>query len=131
MNTQILLVPATVLMLFAAVPTGAVPIGHHGGMILHCEPPHFFDETPAADAKVGSFQNFSVVASDNTDPATIKAFINNQPVSVKVNQERSGRFLVQGGLPQSVGKGRVWLKVTGDSVDGCDEFKSWFVNVGN
>lgn len=25
----------------------AVAIGHHGGLILHCEPPLFFEESPA------------------------------------------------------------------------------------
>jgi hypothetical protein len=125
------LLSAALLGLFVAAPAGAVPIGHHGGMILHCEPPHFFDEIPAADTRVGSFLSFSVTASENTDPATIKAFINNQQVPVTVDKERSGHYRVQGGLPQAVGKGRVWLKVSADSEEGCDEFKSWFVNVGN
>jgi len=117
---------------FCFSPTAwAVPIGHHGGMILNCEAPHFFDENPAADAKVSSFQKFSLTASDNTDPATIKAYVNNQPVAVIVEKDRAGRYAVSGGLPQAVSKGRIWLKVTADSQEGCDNFKSWFIHTAN
>lgn len=125
------LIPAGFLVLCIATPAGAVPIGHHGGILLHCEPPHFFDETPGADVKIARFQDFSLTASDNTDPSTIKAFINNEPITTTIEKDRSGAYAIHGRLPEATGKGRVWLRVSADSVDGCDNFKSWFVNVGN
>ncbi len=106
-------------------------VSHHGGPILHCEPPHFFDQTPAKDAKVQSIQDFSVTASDNTDRETIKMWANNEPVEVKITQERSGRFLIEGRLKSPVTTGKVWFRVNAEANDGCDENSAWNVYAGN
>lgn len=106
-------------------------VSHHGGPILHCEPPHFFDQTPAKDAKVGAIQNFSFTASDNTDRDTIKVWANNQPVEVTITQQHSGAFLIEGRLPQAVSKGKVWFRANAESNDGCDENTAWNVYAGN
>jgi hypothetical protein len=120
----------TVLALAVSNLAAAAPaVGHHGQMIIHCEPPHFFDETPGKDANVPSLSTFSVTASENTDPETIKLWLNNQPVQAKVTQERSGNYLAVGAIPANM-KGRVWLKATADSQEGCDDYSSWFVQIG-
>ncbi|MBS1212172.1 MAG: hypothetical protein H6R26_788 [Proteobacteria bacterium] len=107
----------------------AARIGHHGGLLLHCDPPQFFDETPVKDSSVSSFQQFSVTASDNTDPSTVKVWVNNEPVAVSVSVERSGRLLVQGSLAAPITSGKAWVRVTGDSKDGCDELYVWNVYI--
>lgn len=114
-------------LLLTASAAQSVPIGHHGGMILHCDPPHFFDETPTRDAKVSSFQDFSITASDNTDGTTVKVWVNNEPVPVSISEERSGRLLIKGSLPTPITRGKAWIRVTGDSKDGCDQLFVWNV----
>lgn len=108
----------------------AYGVSHHGGPLLSCEPPQFFDESPAKDAKVSSFQSFSITASDNTDRDTVKVSVNNEPVPVTITEERSGRLAIQGSLKEVVTSGRVWIRVTGYSKDGCDQLRVWNVYVG-
>ncbi|MEI7868070.1 MAG: hypothetical protein WCI11_09255 [Candidatus Methylumidiphilus sp.] len=123
---------ACMMLAFSSSAAFAAPrVSHHGGLILNCEPPHFFDQTPGKDGKAASIQDFSLTASDNTDQATIKAWANNEPVEVKVTQERSGSFLVQGRLKEPVTKGKVWFRVNAESNDGCDDNSTWNVYTGN
>jgi len=119
------------LALAASTATAAPKVGHHGGMILECEPPHFFDQTPGKDAKVGSIQDFSLTASENTDPETLKVWANNEPVPVTITPQRSGQLLIQGRLKEPVAKGKVWFRVNAESHDGCDENSAWNVYAGN
>lgn len=113
-----------------SLPSFGFAIGHHGGIILNCTAPVFFDESPAKDAKVRLFDTFSFTASENTDPETLHVWVNNQPVAVAITPERSGRLHVQGTLPQPIISGRVWIKVTGVSDDGCDDIHNWYVQAG-
>lgn len=114
------------LALLGASPLAqAYGTSHHGGTILDCTPPLFFDESPARDAQVGSIRDFSFTASDNTDAGTVKVWANNQPLTVAITELRSGRLAVQGSLPETVTQGKVWFKVTGVSKDGCDQLHNW------
>ena len=106
-------------------------LSHHGGIILNCEPPHFFDQTPGKDAKVAAVQDFSLTASDNTDRDTVKVWANNEPVEVSVTPQRSGQFLIQGRLKAPVASGKVWFRVNAESNDGCDENSAWNVYAGH
>ncbi|MFM8332043.1 MAG: hypothetical protein ACKN9T_10175 [Candidatus Methylumidiphilus sp.] len=126
-----LLFAALAAALSVSIAHAGPRIGHHGGLILDCEPPHFFDQTPGKDAKVASVQDFSLTASDNTDPATIKVWANNEPVIVAITPQRSGSFLIEGHLKEPVGKGKVWFRVNAESNDGCDENSAWNVYIGN
>ena len=81
-------IAATALLALALASSSAFAgsrVGHHGGIILDCESPHFFDQTPAKDAKVAGIQDFSLTASDNTDRETIKVWANNEPVDVETD----------------------------------------------
>lgn len=118
------------LLVLAGSALAGSRVGHHGGMILDCESPHFFDQTPGKDAKVANIQNFSVVASENTDQASIKVWANNEPVKVTVTPQRSGQFLIEGKLPSPVTAGKVWFRVNAESHDGCDDNSSWNVYAG-
>lgn len=90
----------------------------------------FFDESPSKDASVAEFSRFSVMASDNTDPATIKVWVNNQPVTPRVTPQRSGRLAIEGEVPAPIKSGRVWIKVSGFSHEECDELYNWHFSVG-
>jgi hypothetical protein len=105
----------------------AAGVSHHGGPILHCEPPTFFDETPPRDSKATRFQDFSITASDNTDAGTVKVWVNNEPVAPTITEERSGRLAIQGRLPTPLTQGKAWIRVTADSKDGCDQLFVWNV----
>jgi len=120
-----------ILAFSASTALAGQRLSHHGGLILDCEPPHFFDQMPAKDSKVAAIQDFSLTASDNTDPETIKVWANNEPVGVKVTQQRSGSFLIEGRLKAPVATGKVWLRVNAESNDGCDENSAWNVYAGN
>ncbi len=123
---------ASLFFLLALVSSAASAVrgvSHHGGPILHCDPPQFFDESPVKESSAPSFQQFNVTASDNTDPATIQVWVNNQPVEVKVSEQRSGRYLVEGSLAAPITTGKAWVRVTGDSKDGCDELYVWNVYI--
>jgi hypothetical protein len=126
MFKAVLLAPVLALTASAGLAAG---VSHHGGPILHCEPPQFFDETPTKDSRVSSFQQFSVTASDNTDAATVKVWVNNEPVTVSVTEQRSGRLLLQGSLAAPITSGKAWVRVTGDSRDGCDALYVWNVYI--
>jgi hypothetical protein len=104
-------------------------IGHHGGMILHCTAPVFFEESPGKEAKVARLDRFSFTASDNTDPQTLKVWLNAQPLPVQVETQRSGRHTVTAELPDPLTQGRAWIKATGTSHDGCDQLQTWNVYV--
>jgi hypothetical protein len=121
------------LVSLALAPAAGFPfaVGHHGGIILNCTAPTFFEESPAKDAKVDLFEKFSFTASDNTDPATLEVRVNTQPVEIKVTPQRSGRYTVEGRLPQPIIQGRAWIKVTGVSHDGCDQLHTWNVYAGH
>lgn len=119
-----------VLMALPAIGSAFVT-GHHGGLIINCTAPIFFEESPARDAKVGVFRQFSFTASDNTDPLTLKAWINNQPVAITVTRQRSGRYTVEGILAEPITQGRAWIKATGVSDDGCDQLHTWNVYAGH
>lgn len=118
---------ASLFLPLAAGTAQAYGVSHHGGPLLSCEPPSFFDETPPRDARIPSFQDFSITASDNTEAGTVKAWVNNEPVDVIITEERSGRLLIKGSLKTPLTTGKAWMRVTADSKDGCDQLFVWNV----
>lgn len=120
-----------ILALSASSALAGQRLSHHGGLLTDCEPPHFFDQAPAKDSNVAVIQDFSLTASDNTDPETVKAWANNEPVEVKVTQQRSGSYLIEGRLKAPVATGKVWFRVNAESQDGCDENSAWNVFAGS
>lgn len=121
------------LLLLAAFPTHAWVLGHHGGLVTDCTDPSFFDESPGKDARVARMEKFVFTGSTNTDPSTIKVWVNNTQLPTErltITQEKSGYVNVEGRLPEPVTQGRVWIKVTASSHDGCDQIHAWNVYTG-
>jgi hypothetical protein len=119
-----------VAVLLISASSYAWVTGHHGALITHCTAPRFFEEFPDRDAKVARMDGFAFTASENTHAESLEVRINTQPVPIQITPQRSGRLRVEGQLPQPVAQGRVWIKVTGTSDDGCDELHTWNVYVG-
>jgi hypothetical protein len=122
---------AAILIALYAPSFAGSRLSHHGGLILDCKPPQFYDQTPGKETKQASIQAFSLIASDNTDHETIKVWANNEPVDVVITQQRSGEFLIQGRLKAPITAGKVWFRVNAESNDGCDENSAWNVYVGH
>lgn len=128
--------PIPALLLLAAVSGPAsparpdMPLGHHGGMITQCNDPVFSGESPGQEAHVAALETFSFTASDNTDPDSLAAWVNLQPVKLTVTTLRSGQLKVAGTLATPVTQGRAWIKVKGTSQDGCDQLHTWNVHTG-
>jgi hypothetical protein len=108
----------------------AYGVSHHGGMILDCTAPTFFDESPPKESKVAALDKFSFTASENTEAQTLKVWVNAQPVAFTVKPELSGRLHVEAKLDPPLAQGKAWIKVTGDSNDGCDQLHTWNVYLG-
>jgi hypothetical protein len=109
----------------------AVAIGHHGGMILHCEPPLFFEEAPARDATVPHLDRFSFTASENTDPDILHIWVDGEPIVPTIRMQRSGRLTVEGRVDPAKNEdgSRVRILIKGVSKDGCERVQAYYVNV--
>ncbi|WP_367027480.1 hypothetical protein ABZN20_09555 [Methylococcus sp. ANG] len=110
----------------------AAALSHHGGLILDCTPPLFFEESPANDSTVEVFDRFSFTASDNTDGATLKIWVDGKPVAPTITPQRSGRLTVEGRPDAPIGQpgARVRILVSGFSKDGCERSHAYYVHVG-
>jgi hypothetical protein len=119
-----------VVLLCGVIGTAqAEAVTHHGGPILHCDPPQFFDEKPVAESSVAAVDEFTLFASDNTDPSTVQVWVNNTKIPAHIEQQKSGRWLIKGKLVAPLTSGRAWFKVTGNSHDGCDELRVWNIYI--
>lgn len=101
--------------------------GHHGDWLVKCHVPKFIQEKPVEDSTVPVFQDFEFTASDNTDAATLKVWVNNKPLKVKIDPKPSGYYRVSGTLPEPLMEGKAWIKVTSESNDGCNALRAWNV----
>ncbi len=103
--------------------------GHHGDFIITCHPPKFIQEKPAEDSQVSSFQEFEFITSENTDAKTIKVWVNNKLLDVKIDPRPSGHYRVIGKLPEPMLEGKAWFKVTSESNDGCNNLRAWNIYI--
>jgi hypothetical protein len=118
-----------ILTLGSFAVMAAPRIGHHGDMIMKCHKPMFFNEVPSNNAKVSDFQKFSFNASENTDIATLKVWVNNQAIKVNSQKLPSGRYLISGQTAQPLLDDKVWVKVGSESDDGCKGLQTWNVYI--
>ncbi len=111
------------LFVFAGTPRDARAQAAHGdhgsGRSSHradCERPSYSEPKPAREAVVSSFTGFSVKASPATDPASVVAKINGNPVMVKVTKKPSGSYLIEGSPEDAIaapGYVTVWVAAQG------------------
>lgn len=132
MNKKSMIPALLSLIALGLSPTAsqAYGVSHHGGMILDCTPPMFFGESPPKDAKVAALDKLAFTASENTVAESLKVWVNAQPVAITTQKELSGRVHVEAKLDPPIAQGKAWIKVTGDSDDGCDQLHTWNVYLG-
>lgn len=123
--TQQLGIHALFLMTFASHAMEFT--GHHGGIVINCKDPEFYQEKPASNAKVSRLEKVSFIASDNTMTESVVVQVNLEPVKTRITQNGNGTFTVEADLPTPPKDGRVWIKVTGHSDDGCQQIHTWDV----
>lgn len=118
------------LVFLLILPLSASAYGGGGSSSSSCAKPQFFKETPVKESTVPAFSEFSFVASANTLKDTIAVKVNGEPVDVSITEKRSGRFLIEGNLPQSVTQpGKVRVSVSAKSKDQCAKLFVYYVNV--
>lgn len=121
-------------LLLPSLPTHAWVLGHHGGLVTDCTDPNFFEESPGKEAHVGRLETFTFTGSTNTDPATIRVWVNNVPLPtdrLSIAQDKMGYVNVAARLPEPLTQGRAWIRVTATSHDGCDQIHTWNVYTGS
>ncbi len=117
------------ILLFAATAAAGSRTGHHGDWLVTCHKPKFIQEKPVMDSAVSEFQTFEFTASDNTDAATLKVWVNNNPLKVTIDKRPSGYYRVTGKLVEPIREGKAWIKVSSESNDGCNDLRAWNVYV--
>lgn len=118
-----------VILLSTASAFAGPRTGHHGDWLVTCHKPKFIQEKPVMDSKVSEFQEFEFTASDNTDAATLKVWVNNNPLKVNIDKRPSGYYRVNGKLAEPIREGKAWIKVTSESNDGCNDLRAWNVYI--
>ena len=103
--------------------------GHHGGAVINCKDPEFYQESPAPNAKVSRLEKVSFIASDNTMTDSLIIQVNLEPAKTRIIQNGNGTFTVEADLALPITKDRAWIKVTGHSDDGCQQIHTWDVFV--
>jgi hypothetical protein len=106
------------------------PYGGGGGSSSGgCAEPKFLSESPADNASVGSFTEFSFVASD-AEPASIVVRVNGQQVTTSVTPLRSGDLQVVVHPPTPIDTpGKVRITVDAKGKEGCSGFKPFYIDV--
>jgi len=125
-----LLAQAVVVSLSFNTPT-AWGYGSGGGGASSCAEAKFYDETPARNATLSSLSDIAIVASDNTEIATLDLQVNGKPLMPEVTQRRSGEWDIKAHLPEaSVQPGKIRITLTAKSKEGCETFFPYYVVVG-
>jgi hypothetical protein len=114
-------------VIYSATSIAGSRTGHHGDWLVKCHVPKFIQEKPIQDSSVQTFQEFEFVASDNTDAATLKVWVNNKPLIVNIDKRPSGYYRIVGKLPEPLLEGKAWIKVWSESNDGCNDLRAWNV----
>ena len=105
--------------------------GSGGGGTASCAEAKFYDETPARNAVVPSLSDIALVASDNTEIATLDLQVNGKPVKPETSQRRSGEWDVKAHLPEPITQpGKVRVTLTAKSKEGCETFLPYYLVIG-
>jgi hypothetical protein len=109
----------------------AYAYGGYGGRSRElCKPPSFSDETPARNAVVSSFSDFSFIASSNTDKSTLVVKVNGEVVDVTIKEKPHGAFAVEGSIPQPITQeGVIRISISANSARTCNKSYVYLVKV--
>ena len=124
-----LLAQAGLVLLLNSSPVWAY--GGGGGGAASCAEAKFYDETPARNSKLASLADISIVASDNTEIATLDMKVNGKPLQPEVTQRRSGEWELKAHLPEAITQpGKAQITLTAKSKEGCETFFPYYLVIG-
>lgn len=99
-----------------------------GGGSGGCEEPKFLRLTPSGT--VASLTEFSFIATDQTDPASLVVEVNGQKIAPGIDRQRNGEYAVKVVLPQPIAQpGRVRIGISAKGKGGCAGFQPHYLEV--
>ncbi len=97
--------------------------GSSGGGAASCAEAKFYDESPARNSVLAAISEIALVASDNTDIASLELNVNGKAVKPEVSQRRSGEWDLKVKLPEPLTQaGKVRVTLAAKSKEGCSTF---------
>ncbi|MGZ8217568.1 hypothetical protein [Methylomagnum sp.] len=115
-------------VLVASLACGGAWAYGGGGGSSGCEEPKFLQLTPSGT--VASLTEFSFIATDKTDAATLVVEVNGQKVTPVIDKQRNGDYAVKVALPQPIDQpGRVRIGISASGREGCAGFQPYYLEV--
>jgi hypothetical protein len=97
--------------------------GSGGGGAASCSEAKFYDESPARNSVLPSVSEIALVASDNTEVASLELNVNGKPMKPELSQRRSGEWDIKVKLPEPITQaGKVLVTLAAKSKEGCSAF---------
>ncbi len=121
---------ALFLVIHATSVSTAYAYGGGGSSSSSCAEPQFYEENPPKNSKLSSLNEISVVASDNTDTASLELEVNGKRLQPELSQRRSAEWLIKQRLPEAITQaGKVRVTLTAKSKDGCSAFHPFYLEI--
>lgn len=121
---------ALTFLVFAMSVSTAFAYGGGGSSSSSCAEPQFYEENPPKNSKLSSLNELSVVASDNTDTASLELEVNGKRLQPELSQRRSGEWLIKQRLPEAITQpGKVRITLAAKSKDGCSAFHPFYLEI--
>jgi hypothetical protein len=99
-----------------------------GGGSSGCEEPKFLQPIPSGT--VASLTEFSFIATDQTDAASLVVEVNGQKLTPSIDKQRNGDYAVKVVLPQPIDQpGKVRIGVSAKGKQGCAGFQPFYLEV--
>lgn len=127
---KINIIPVLSMLVAAASPAVLAYGSGGGGGGDSCEEPRFYDESPANHSSLPVFSEFRVLASDNTDLATLDVKVNGEKVQPLITPQRSGSSLIEVKPAAPIATpGQVRINLRARSKQGCDNFLPVYLEI--
>jgi hypothetical protein len=99
-----------------------------GGGNKPCKPPTFSNQTPPKSSVVSPGASFSVIVS-KAKPSSIAVTVKGMPVAVSITEQKGGRLLVEGSIPESLRDAHARIQVSAKTDSGCAKSDGWLIKV--
>jgi hypothetical protein len=130
MDKRIAMLMAPVFLGLALNYTYSWAYGSGGGGAASCSEAKFYDESPTRNSVLPSVSEIALVASDNTEIASLELSVNGIPLKPEVSQRRSGEWDLKVKLPEPITQaGKVRITLAAKSKEGCSTFFPYFLVV--